>query len=846
MEFVSDIADTRLNSESARSESMESLEKINMKRGLELEDTDDGEEGNEATRPSKRCYIETGDSPTSASGSPLMAANSTTNRKSTNAIHGNLFQLKLLMLFLIRGIGKEYHFQLGTEIADHGKFDDLVFKYEIPMSDQGGKQWRYRFLQAKHRQNEVKAKIKSSDLFDSESDFSLSKYFRSYCQDIVSALSGRRPEDIESCIICTNISFDTSTDLTDSGIELVPLCDSEGNPHQTIINDQFLAFHQQVSDKKAVLYQIRNTETLKKTIKESEIRWLAEKLHEFSTKNKTFTPKDEPFKRYHWALVKQNVIDLKSKRFHEHFLKKSRPLSPEANQLRKIFYEFPRRNWRKWELKLDDKFGGNQSGTVNQQLPNLAKDKDIDDFFSKLIFAVNTPNEVDLDDVLKSEVAKYFKLRDSDLLSQNFLKEMLDWFKGTEAWMPSQHGKDILNGGKRKLESLRFTSISFDYQEELANILQFNQDAIIKMVKKLYCFDENFLFLLDSSSKVMRITSELRECTAAKVIAAFKFISEHQGQEVCDHLFSDGMCSTEEDIMSRLKMLFTQYKDSYLMTSLSRSRKYYDKFQQALAGENFLLLIVVCDNEEFVSDDQYASLILDHQKGKNKVILIGNESNNGSSPCLRDTITYEQLSEGSKKTLLSKEISFQGSDQTVENLIENCNPEEVICERSIGELMVKREKILIPSFNRPHFRKSHYVKRRVRLMVLNEDGDEVLLENNVLPSSNIIAENELFVTNEQNRAIVISGEAGIGKSTFMSHYYEEIKKANPHHWVILLNLVSQAEVFSKLEFTTVGDSFTYECFVNFPEVVTSSSFARSLLKHRLKTGYLITFYVGRI
>ena len=49
-----------------------------------------------------------------------------------DTLHGDIFQLKLLMLFLIRGIRLKYsHFQLSTEMLGiGGKFDDLVFVYQ--------------------------------------------------------------------------------------------------------------------------------------------------------------------------------------------------------------------------------------------------------------------------------------------------------------------------------------------------------------------------------------------------------------------------------------------------------------------------------------------------------------------------------------------------------------------------------------------------------------------------------------------------------------------------------------------------------------------------------------------
>ncbi|KZR97163.1 Uncharacterized protein APZ42_008121, partial [Daphnia magna] len=92
--------------------------------------------------------------------------------------HGVIFQLKLLMLFLIRGIRAGHAFRLGTEMEDiGGKFDDIIFQYEV---DDGGKRQVNRYLQAKHKQDES-TKITAGQLFnETEGDFSLLKYFSSY------------------------------------------------------------------------------------------------------------------------------------------------------------------------------------------------------------------------------------------------------------------------------------------------------------------------------------------------------------------------------------------------------------------------------------------------------------------------------------------------------------------------------------------------------------------------------------------------------------------------------------------------------------------------------------------
>ncbi|KAL3283635.1 hypothetical protein HHI36_006774 [Cryptolaemus montrouzieri] len=71
-------------------------------------------------------------------------------KKQVPSIHGFIYQLKLLVLFLYQGVNQELSFRLGTEIEEAQKFDDLMFEY----SEDGKK--KYRLLQAKHRLDESK------------------------------------------------------------------------------------------------------------------------------------------------------------------------------------------------------------------------------------------------------------------------------------------------------------------------------------------------------------------------------------------------------------------------------------------------------------------------------------------------------------------------------------------------------------------------------------------------------------------------------------------------------------------------------------------------------------------
>jgi hypothetical protein len=127
---------------------------------------------------------------------------------------GDIFQSKLLMLFLIRGIQKGYQFQLATEMSELGGiFDDLIFKY-CQIDDNEEEKQNWRFLQAKYKQDEGFEITAIQLLNDNLGDFSLAKYFRSYM-----AIK-RMDENMKDCISCTNIGFEVNS-LIKSGLRLV-------------------------------------------------------------------------------------------------------------------------------------------------------------------------------------------------------------------------------------------------------------------------------------------------------------------------------------------------------------------------------------------------------------------------------------------------------------------------------------------------------------------------------------------------------------------------------------------------------------------------------------------------
>lgn len=135
-----------------------------------------------------------------------------------NAIHGNIYQLKLLMLFLWRGISRQYSFRLGTEIKEANSLDDLVFEYIE------GDRKLYRLFQAKHRWHESRRITVQNLLETRKGDYSLIKYFFSYRDSKAQVLF--KNGTIKDITICTNIGFNVK-DLKKAQIEVEEIVDKD-------------------------------------------------------------------------------------------------------------------------------------------------------------------------------------------------------------------------------------------------------------------------------------------------------------------------------------------------------------------------------------------------------------------------------------------------------------------------------------------------------------------------------------------------------------------------------------------------------------------------------------------
>jgi hypothetical protein len=359
----------------------------------------------------------------------------TGNKKARDGAHGLKFETKLLTLFCVRGLSAGFKFELGKENEDlAGKFDDVIFRYEVPDETKTGKHWRYHYLQAKHKEKENDKKIKASDLLDPNPNgpFSLKKYFLSYCK------MRERGDDVRDCIVCTN--WDVNTEQFKK-IQLEEVKEQHDilkfAPGEKTVRSYTLKI-----DDKLRSETIKLLEVLDIVAMEITDASLADKFQVHFRDDKETTNSNED-KMLTIDLITEKIVDSKTKKFRPDFINDEN-LSVVANKFRQKIVEV------------------------------------IDDFYTKLIFVVNMPNETQFKKIIETEdVRKYYPGDKCKIQTTRIFDEISDAFEKKPAnfWLTSEEAKKILLAG--------VTDVSLQYQKQLEEEVGFNEEAIQAIRMKL-------------------------------------------------------------------------------------------------------------------------------------------------------------------------------------------------------------------------------------------------------------------------------------------------------------------------------------------------------------------------
>lgn len=568
------------------------------------------------------------------------------------SLHGNIYQLKLLMLFLNRGLKKGYNFRLATEWDDAEKFDDLVFRYTDSQSH-----IRYRFLQAKHKLDENK-KITVGDLLtrNKNGEFNLEKYFISYLR--IKKNKSFEDGSLEDFVICTNIDFDFGNAVQD------------------------------------------------------QIRKLKGKVREILVK--TISTDDYFFQDGGTRYRLESNNDLIS-----HFT---------------------------------------QNSKVQEEINGQSIDQKVEEFLAHLVFAVNQPNEIVLDRIIGREIGEKFKLIDSDLISHDFQKQMLDWMK--EKGLKGKEGRFLSADDGRKF---------FDFVEEKINKIEM-VGPTSRYGRKLRQF--NVFFKSSNLAKIKNFLSKSKKQVLNLVAQQGTRLSAIKVNQVLYSLYNS--------------------EDSFIFMSLVNILRLQDKVLSAFQSKNTgNLLVIECKNKEVYDvQDLYMRLKNTIRDNINKKIILITESNDYLADAFKNDCIigsrYQEstdnirglsdLTVDSQNKILERKVIFQGEEVLLSNLL--YNQKDIIDGETLSRLVSSQVAIgsAVPKLNR--IDRECYVERTF---------------------SN--AEKGISNTEEiTDKITIIAADPGMGKSTVLTHLAEQEKINSTSTWVVKINLIEYRQLLSKENF----------------------------------------------
>ena len=817
-----------------------------------------------------------------------------------NFLHGNLYQLRLLMLYGYICYYEKYEFKLYAEVSAADKIDDVVLEYNINNVQ------NYIFLQAKHSLNDD-SMITYKNLDAPDNNFFLHKYFTSY-------LNIKSNERFKSghklFIINTNINFKLAIK----------------NGSKTLGELYFQPFDISMSSILKVLnvggiyYKLGSSNpkerevvvTILKSwfIQRTDFKILAQKLAECLVNNNKIDFKQPLFRKYHNALVRE-VIDIKKAKLKLNFIE-NKELSLEAIAFRQTVLQKVEKTYKKTEaeflnsLTFSEPFVKNmvfeenpeldsvtmteiitliveeknrtnpkkicainvsnedlllkmrplaghvliqKNKTVtfsqsflneNKTLPtNITKfknelfkefgnkaseelklftfeitgfktckeeefneltfpkdevsEEDIKGFMDEFIFAMKQPNEKDLGKIVSGKIEKDSQYLNAEMITNFYQTQMLDWFKRKQSGPLTQYDIQLI---------FKNANMEIDILKSI--------DQYFPLMNKLKDYDVSFK----------------KETLPKKLLEFFKS-SEAVQNRICILNNSDTLIGSLK-VNQALQESF-EYNNGFIFIKLTDLLLKQEMVINVFEIDKMRLLIIVCETKNKDVTEIYKILSEHLQNSNKRLLLVGSEKHPLIKSFLSPDLSFELEQENrfsdftseSQQTLLLKEVTFQGHKIPLNQLVDD-QQENIINLISISDLLENKSENIGDKIQKSvGYNTKYYIKRNFQKEA-GDSGDSNLILTQVLLNK--------LRKHTHKKFIIMIETAGMGKSTVLTHLSLEIKKANPHFWVVRIDLNASTEAFIKNKKKLTSDNVV-EFIVD--KLLKLKELEKELFKHLL-------------
>ncbi|XP_065223552.1 uncharacterized protein LOC135847779 [Planococcus citri] len=164
------------------------------------------------------------------------------------------------------------------------------------------------------------------------------------------------------------------------------------------------------------------------------------------------------------------------------------------------------------------------------------------DFFDKLVFAVDMPNEERLGKIIAKNMSREFNLKDSALVANDLYIRVLNWMKSKEGYFfKNQRGETCFEKIKLSICKLKVNGITYEYCEKIKKYGMEFENIASKLSNFLNGTER--IFILISPCSTTRLS-------AIKVIQALKGMSEYKANDSFISMYLSSVWSTLDLVKS--------------------------------------------------------------------------------------------------------------------------------------------------------------------------------------------------------------------------------------------------------------------------------------------------------
>lgn len=455
------------------------------------------------------------------------------------------------------------------------------------------------------------------------------------------------------------------------------------------------------------------------------------------------------------------------------------------------------------------------------------------EFFQKLYFVTNYPDNKKLDEYINDELRESFNLLNSDLLMAALEEKMLNFLKyyenGRAKFLTLDDIKTFFDTLKKKLTGIMASGLHTLHVNVLKNYgIRFKKNP-----EKLQAFFNEY----NDQMQVFHF------CTTTSRLSAIKVLRTIEACPLFRQPDSYIFTNLHTLLVGEVGSTYTLMQPQEIILNAFRAPK------------SHFLLVIECHDEADGENEKrldlnklYESLfdILSENPKKKLILIAKSELLFGRlkiNHFQEDKIVFKDLEDASQTRVLRKNVNFQKKNNIELIALIDENSANSVFDQMILEEFIESDKKPFKIGDDKAFLSIDYV--------INFYINRQFLRNGTTQAEEDFCKGESF----KNKVIIVANEAGMGKSTVLTSIAEKMKNTLSNLWIVRVNLNDYADRrkpqslfkihFDENDVNSAINFLTKMVIVSYPKKNPANRFQQNLFKLGLENNHSHDGTVGR-